>query len=1191
MISLLRNSVTRALVSFVVLALAVPASAQVVKGSISGTVVDTTGAVVGGAEVVVTNTATGQNASTTTDNSGLFKLSLLQVGTYNLKISKTGFRSSALNGVAVSAGVDHGVGSVQMEVGGTTETVEVSASTPLVQSTEAQISSTFTTSELQNIPGVQENQGLDNLALLLPGVAASRDLGYSNSNGVDFAVNGIRGRNNDQQIDGQNNNDNSVGGPGVFMSDPYWVDEYQVTTNNFGPEYGRNSGSVINVVTRSGTNNWHGDFYGTESNASLDSLSNIQKRFDGLTKVPHFNEEFSGITIGGPLVKNKLFVFGGFDNDIEPSSEVDSSGLLTPTPNGLTQMANCFTSADSQAAISALNAFGPYGVTGGSPIPSGGAQMVTLTGIDPATVDPTTGTGGTPFAGFVPNNSAGTCSVEMAGVQRTLSNSFHGYGALGRVDVVGDKNTFTGRYIWQKQTFLNYDEGQAAAGYPVSVPSVGQQGYLSWTRKLSDRMLNELRLNYGRVNVEFGTNSLGTLPGQTDLSSALTNISFADSTLLPFGPGNSFPQGRIVNTYQLQDNWSYVRGRHQLKAGLNFTYQRSPNHFLPNVNGSYVFDDWNAYAGNEPDHVNIAVGNPLLDFREKDTFLYFGDDFKVTSNLTLNLGITWSYYGQPANLFHKNDLAQQGGSSPLWDPSLPLSVTAYPEIPAPKNSWGPSIGFAYSPSGGWLLGQNKTVIRGGYRLAYDPPFYNIYLNMATYAPQALSTTAYGPGAMPADPTGPNVRSALAAYLPLGVLDPRSVSQTSITPNFGPDRTHSWSFGIQRELGAHAALEVRYVGNHADDLFQSVNANPYVADLAAGIAAGVFSPSVLPAGVTPCSSADALVPAAVGRVNCTEGKVRERTNTGYSNYDGLQAEFRTNNLFNQLTLKTNYTYSKTLSNVDEIFGTFGGGGTYAFSQNPLNYTNQEYGLSGLDFPHSWTISFYERLPFYRAQHGIIGHVLGGWNFAGSYILQSGQPYTPVQYYFNLFSGGYNTSDYSFANTFNGTYETLRPFEGNPSAPVTSIGVYAADACNFWSGPTFTSPACAQAPDALDDFTALNQSGGGTATPVDAKQVHLIVNGLEAETINGTPWGTAARNSLRDYWTNTANFQVGKNFKIGERVSLNWHVSLVNVFNHPNYYTVDPIIEDAGDNANGDGFGDPTLWDGGHRTIRFGLRVGF
>ncbi len=271
MISPLRSVIARVVLAIVVVGLvALPVSAQVVKGSVSGTVTDQSGAVIADVDVVATNASTGQVASTKTGMNGIFKLSLLPVGTYNVKISKEGFRNTALNGVGVSAGVDNGVGTLKMEVGGTSETIEVSTSTPLVQSTEAQITNTFSTAEVQNMPGVQENQGLDNLALLLPGVTASRSLGFSNSNGVDFAVNGIRGRNNDQQIDGQNNNDNSVGGPGVFLSDIYWVDQYQVTTNNFGPEYGRNSGSVVNVVTKAGTNNWHGNFYGTESNAGLE---------------------------------------------------------------------------------------------------------------------------------------------------------------------------------------------------------------------------------------------------------------------------------------------------------------------------------------------------------------------------------------------------------------------------------------------------------------------------------------------------------------------------------------------------------------------------------------------------------------------------------------------------------------------------------------------------------------------------------------------------------------------------------------------------------------------------------------------------------------------------------------------------------------------------------------------------------
>ncbi len=284
-----------------------------------------------------------------------------------------------------------------------------------------------------------------------------------------------------------------------------------------------------------------------------------------------------------------------------------------------------------------------------------------------------------------------------------------------------------------------------------------------------------------------------------------------------------------------------------------------------------------------------------------------------------------------------------------------------------------------------MLGEDKTVIRGGYRLSYDPPYYNIYLNMATYAPQALSTLAVSPGPMSADPTGPTVRSDLAAFLPLGVLDPRSVNQTSIAPDFGPDHVHSWSFGIQRELGSHAAVEARYVGNKAGDLFQSINANPNVAGLAAGIADGVFSSSVLPAGVTPCSASDALFAGAVGRVHCDEARVRERTNTAYSNYNAFQGEFRTNNLFDQLTLKTNYTWSKTLSNADEIFGSFSGGGTYAFSQNPLDYKNQENGISGLDFPIAGACRSTNSFRSTARSMELLATSSGGWNVAGSYIL--------------------------------------------------------------------------------------------------------------------------------------------------------------------------------------------------------------
>ena len=222
------------------------------------------------------------------------------------------------------------------------------------------------------------------------------------------------------------------------------------------------------------------------------------------------------------------------------------------------------------------------------------------------------------------------------------------------------------------------------------------------------------------------------------------------------------------------------------------------------MNGQYRFSDYAQLAADVPNRIRIASGNPNLDFREKDTFLYFQDDLKLTGSLTINLGLTWSYYGQPANLFHTLTTKSQPSSNPLWNPSLPASVTTFPSIPAPKNSFGPNIGFAWSPGKSrFSSGAGKTVIRGGYRLAYDPPFYNIYLNISSAAPNVLLNTLSGTTAssnpMPADPHGPNVRAALAPFLLTGIFDPRSFNETSITPHFGPDRVHSWSLGVQQEL--------------------------------------------------------------------------------------------------------------------------------------------------------------------------------------------------------------------------------------------------------------------------------------------------------------------------------------------------------------------------------------------------------
>jgi len=1134
---------------------ATPTAAQVVKGSISGSVIDSSGAVVPGAQIKTTEQSRGEQYTSVTDATGLFHIALVGIGTYKLEISKEGFRTLTMT-VSVQAAQDTGIGTMTLELGTTTTTVEVTGASPIVQTTQSQITNTVSATTLESFPGTSLAQGMDFLALQVPGVVSSRDNNMANTNGVGFTVNGIRGRNNDQQIDGQNNNDNSVTGPYIFLDNPDFVSEYQVVSNNFGPEYGRNSGSVVNYITKTGTNDWHGDVFVTEGNWRLNTLSNTQKAFEGLTSVPVFNNLYTGGTIGGPIKKDKLFVFGGYAEQINNSTSVYSTGNLTPTPAGLTTLQSCFPNSPS---VAALTQYGPYGITGGNPTPSGDATIKTLTGAD-----------------------GSSCDVQFAGVQRTLPTNLKEYDSMARIDWNGAKDHVYGRWIYQKVMPLNLDPGggSAAAGYPYSVPGFGEDFGASWTRTLTSSMVNELRLSYGRLTAEFGGNSIGnTIPNQTNLANGLSNINLP-SGYQDFGPPNNTPQGRVVNTYQLQDNWSYFHGRHQFKAGTNLTYQRSPNVFLPNYNGTYNFPNFQAYADNIPSSISITLGSPTLDFREHDSFFYFGDDIKATSNLTLNLGLTYTYFGQPANLFHTADVKNETGDTPFFDPSLPLEVRTFPLLPAPKSQFGPSAGFAYSMQGG------KMVLRGGYRLAFDPPFYNIYLNIASSAPQVLAQTLSGDSAaanpLLAAPFGPAVRSQLAPYLTLGVQDPRNFNQTTVSPNFRADHVQSWSFGVQRQIIPALVAEARYVGNHGGNLFQSINGNPYVAGLQAAF------PNSIPSTVTPCSETDAVVARAVGRESCNLGIERLRTNTGVSDYEALQTELRATNLAHQLTLRTAYTWSKTTDNVSEIYNTLSGGNTVAFSQNPLSYVGAEHGLSGLDIPQNWTMSFVEQLPFYRDQHGVAGHILGGWTVAGTYLLGSGEPYSPVQFAINTYSGGGFLPggalyDNPFNTAFIGIYETARPFAGSPSAPVSAVGIYAADACNY------LDVGCSAPANQLISFNAANTTGAvQTMTP---SQVRFIANGLEANTLYGTPYGNVGRNTVRDFHTNSANFTLAKDIKITERLKAQWRMDMLNVFNHPNFGSVDTFLDDAGYLAEGTGFGVPSLTSGGNRSINFQLKLLF
>jgi hypothetical protein len=1177
----------------------IPSAGQVLKGSISGTVIDPQGAVVSGAGVKAKNVETGVVNSTTTDSSGLFRLNLLAAGTYTVDFSAQGFKTASTKDVVVVAGRDTGLGAIHMSIGEASTTVEVTAEAPLIEPTQSQVTNTFAGTTLSTFAGIEENEGLDKLALFVPGTIASRSNNFSNTNGTGFSSNGLRGRNNDQEIDGQTNNDNSVAGPALFLTDPNFVQQYVIVTNNFGPEYGRNAGSVVNIITKSGTNAWHGSVFGAENSSYLNALTNTQKQTNKpgttcpaggicnpFTGPPRSNDEIGGGTIGGPIVKNKWFVFGGFDEEIFSGKSVFTTASLTPTPAGLAHVGGCGVNA---TALTALTTYGPYAFGFGNPTPRN-IKNITI------------GTCNNPTLGLA--NS----QVEVGGVTRIVPVPSHIFNWVVRNDVTLGGDSFTARYLFNRNNNFNGNDN-GAAGWFNNVPDFNQAILTSWTHNFTSRMVNEARLSFGRLGVEFGGGLNPFEPVAGQLKQALANITIQGGGL-GFGPATNLPQSRLVNNWQAQDNWNYVFGRHQLKAGVNWTYQRSPNIFLPNVNGAYRFSSLNSFlTTDQPNRIIIAQGNPNLDFREYDTFLFAGDDWKISQNLTLNLGVTWTYYGQPANLFH--DLTTKVESNPstaLWLQSLPLAQRTNPEIPTVTNSFGPTVGFAYSPQwGGFLTGHGKTVFRGGYRMLYDPPFYNIFVNISSSAPmtflQTLTATT-SPSVtgqlMPANPTGPNVRAALASVIATNTFDPRTQNETNVSPDFGPDKVHSWSFGLERELSKSAALELRYAGNHAVNLFQTVDSNPYLGTAAKPGLLQTF-PQFIPnaSSLTPCAATTQSGPGAgtdVGRLNCGLGVARTRNNGGFSDYHAMQVEFRTNNLYKQLTMRAGYTWSKNLDNVSEIFATGTAGNTTFASQNPFQTGGAERSISGLNYPHVWTVLLTENLPFFKEQHGLSGHILGGWSISADYVYGTGQPYTPAQGNFEaLLTAPANYYDSAFVGAFLGA-DAARPFYGNRNAPANTVGVYSREAC--LSVTVSCSPASVTALSLLapTQLVSLNALNNGNVQSVTNNDVRFIINSVTAQNVFGTPFGNVPRNALRDAPQNVVNASVFKNIKFGEHTSFEMRLTANNVFNHFNFLNVDPFVEDAGLANFNQGFANPALTPttqalNGYRIVWVGGRFFF
>jgi hypothetical protein len=1115
----------------------------IITGSITGTAADSTGAVIPGAKVTATNTATNVGVSAVSGADGSFSFKDVAVGQYTIVISAPDFSTLTVHNVEVDAGRVQGLGFEKLQAGSAETEVEVSTAQNILETAQSQVTTTFDTQAVTNLPTAG---GFDELALLIPGVVDTHADGFSNSNGANFSVNGERGRANNFEIDGQANNDTTITGPQVFFGNDEAIAEVQIITNSFSAIYGRNAGSVVNYITKSGTNTFHGSaiykFSGDfTSSLAQGSSKGTQFGFCGpgqtpqadqcqATVVPRYVDNFYGGTFGGPIIKDKLFGFGStyWDRETEFGALATSQGSLFPTQAGLAQIAAAL---PGNASVAILQQLSPYAITAGNP-----RQIGTVTN------EPVAGVGVVPFSQF--GRQVPFLSTDQED--------------LGRLDwQATSKDHLYLRYFYQ--TNPTAPDGATANGGYTNVSDSVQSVGADETHTFGPHWVDQLRYSFQQSTLAFQGGGFPTCT-ITNLSSCPSN--FSANTVLPDGspftslglPTND-PSGRVVKVGQVQDNANWTIGRHAITFGGEFLYENAPNIFLPLTPGSFTFNTLdNFIAGGCPNgacSVSVTSGSPTIPFAEKDFALYFQDDWKVRPDLTLNLGMRWEYFGQPVNLFHDLSVARQTGANPFWSTALPLSETTVPAIANYYKNFEPRIGFAYNPEF-----NKKLVVRGAYAINVDPEFQNIALNVAGSAPSVVSGAIIcAPGTTNCIPTGggtdATVQQQLAPQLPSGG-NPGLDSQTTAPSNFRNPLGQTYTLGVQYQIRNAAVLEVRYVGNHTSRQFQSLDANPFLASVAAA-----FPNVVNPASL--CSAANSTLAgqADVGFLHCGNTTVDQVGNTAFSQYHSLQTNLTTRN-YHGVTGTFAYTWSHNIDNTSEVYSTGAGGNSIAIAQNPLNTDLGERANSALDFPNTASISMTYKLPGFHAGNGLMSRLTNGWTANTIWIYNSGQPFTDFQGTnngspaanngtFNATTGAQilpgdpatteSYSDIPFEQNFLGV-DVARPILSNKKAPVGTLGIYTDTtlSVNAAGTPTYSAPQ-------LVDFASGN--------PISPSQVHFIANNQLAANILGNPYPGSTRNILRGDTFNNVDFSVYKDTHITERILFRLQADAYNVLNRGYY----------------------------------------
>jgi hypothetical protein len=1115
--------------------------------------------VIPNAKVVAVDNVKGTKFTTVSKSDGTFAFQALPIDTYTLTISNTGFADTKVNGVLVETGTPVALGKEVLNVtgGGTTVDVEGDSAGAELNTTQAQVSATFDSQQLESLP---LGNGFDEVALLTPGVVQTHDLNFSNTNGPNFSSNGSRGRSNNFELDGQSNNDNSVAGPQIFFGNQDAIAEIQVIQSNFSAQYGRNTGAVVNYITKSGTNSIHGSAFELYTDNWLSSYPNQDKSAvfgycapgesaaatgcSPVAPLPRSVDNKYGATLGLPILKDKLWAFGStyFEHTRNGASPFSSGTANTPTPTGLAALEAAY---PNNPGVLILKNFGPYAITDGNPQPNLQAaqtEKVTVAGV--------------------------TTLVQVAPVQRIAPSGNYGdQEDLGRIDwQLTPKDRLYVRYFYQKSLSSNDADG-GAAGTFYNVPDVNYSVGADITHTFSPAWLNQTRYAYQESKLDFQGGSLPNCTVNT-FTQCPGYIDFTGSDL-SFGEATNLPQGRTVKVTQVQDNVSYTKGKQTILFGGEFDYQNSPNVFLPNYNGSGTFADLNSFL-NQSGTFALATGNPLIPFTENDFALYFQDDLKVSSDLTLNLGLRWEFFGQAINELHNETVARESNpATAIWDTSLPVSARSTAQVANAYKNFEPRLGFAWNPSF-----DKQLVIRGGYSIGYDPAFYNIFLNAATVAPVATSGsfnclgTCLGTG----DFTGAGLRATNLSRLPLGG-NPADSDQDYVPTNFHNPYMETYSLGVEHQITNKVVVKLGYVGSHTVGLFQNVDANPDLAPVAAAFPSAVPVSLCTTAG-TPGTAPSSLTGAPTARPNCNLGNVSLVGNFAFSVYNSLQAQATMSN-FHGLSGTINYTFSHSTDNSSEIYSTGAGGNTIALPQNPLNNDQGERGTSGFSLPNNLSAGLSYAVPKLNVNNGLVSRAVNGFQINAIYQVSSGQsynPYQPIQAYYGL--------DNSYCdNTFNSSSvgpgaDSCRLVLSNRNAPLNTAALL--------QGGTY-----------YDVSTLIPYLFGelNAPTTLAPSAAHWIISNSDYANLVGNPYPGSGRNLLRAQQFDNLDASIFKDTKVTERVLLELQLNAYNALNHQfrGTPTANVFASNALETVNQ--FLSNAYNGSGQRTIQLGAKVKF